>query len=167
MTRPFLRLFLLSAFITGASAAADVGYPTPSPHPMASLVGDWDGRSDDGKTIHVTYQLTSGGTALLETIAPDKEPTMTTLYHVDGHHLMLTHYCSIGNQPRMITDLPKGELKRLAFAFLDAANLANPTDPHMHKMTLTFQGKDHMIQAWTLSKDGQELTHTFTLARKK
>ncbi len=167
MTHPLLSLFFLSALISGASVSADMGHSAPPPHPMISLVGEWDGKSDDGKTLHVTYQLTSGGTALLETIAPDKEPTMTTLYHVDGNHLMLTHYCSIGNQPRMVTDLPKGEIKRLAFGFLDATNLANPTDPHMHKMTLTLQDKDHLTHAWTLSKDGQNMTHTFTLVRRK
>ena len=26
---------------------------------------------------------------------------MATLYHLDGDQLMLTHYCSAGNQPRM------------------------------------------------------------------
>lgn len=167
MMRPLLSLFLLSALITGQSVSADMGHPTPPAHPMSSLVGDWDGTSEDGKVLRITYQPTSGGTALLETFAPEKEPTMTTLYHVDGRHLMMTHYCSIGNQPRMVTDLPKGEITRLAFGFLDATNLANPTDPHMHKMTLTLQDKDHMTQAWTLSKDGQEMTHTFTLARRK
>ena len=152
------------ALVTGCSPAstmADTGHPAPFPHPMKSLVGEWAGTDDQGKGVRVT----SGGMALLETILPETEPSMTTLYHVDGHHLMLTHYCSIGNQPRMIADLPKGEIMRLAFGFLDATNLAAPTDPHMHRMMLTLQDADHMTQAWTLTKDGQDMTHTFNLRR--
>ena len=165
MTRLLYGTAMTVFVLTASLASADIG-PAPPPHPMKSLVGAWAGKSDDGKSLRVTYQLTSNGTALLETIMPETEPSMTTLYHVDGNHLMLTHYCSLGNQPRMVTDLPKGELTRFSFGFLDATNLATPTDPHMHKVTLTLQDTDHMTQAWTLSKDGQELTHTFTLIRK-
>jgi hypothetical protein len=37
----------------------------------------------------------------------------------------------------------------------------------MHKMTLTVQDHDHLVQDWTLSQDGQETIHTFTLTRLK
>ena len=163
MTRCIL-IFASIVFVSSVSAT-DL-HPVPPPHPMTSLLGKWEGTSDDGKAIRISYELTSNGTALLETITPGEEPSMTTLYYVDGHHLMLTHYCSLGNQPRMVADLPIGTLTRVAFGFLDATNLANPTDSHMHKMTLTLHDVDHLTQAWTLIKDGREMTHRFTLGRR-
>ena len=162
----FLRALTWIGFVFSSSVAAAGMHPSPPSHPMASLLGAWEGTGDDGKRVRISYELTSNGTALLETITPETEPTMTTLYYVDGHHLMLTHYCSLGNQPRMVSDLPAGEIKRLSFAFLDATNLGSPTDPHMHKMTLTIQDPGHMTQTWTLSQDGRETAHLFTLVRQ-
>ncbi|MDR4471533.1 MAG: hypothetical protein MRJ92_02410 [Nitrospira sp.] len=45
--------------------------------------------------------LGSGGTTLTETLTPPDSPPMTTMYYSDGDQLMLTHYCSLNNQPRM------------------------------------------------------------------
>lgn len=167
-----MKLYFMSLFVAGAltfpahsSLAESKG--STGLEPLKFLVGDWQGKGPDGKTIQASYQLTSGGTSLLETITPGQEPSMTTLYHVDGHHLMLTHYCSLGNQPRMIADIPKGQVKTLRFAYLDATNLESPTDPHMHKVNFAFQDHDHFTQEWVLSKDGNEMPHTFTFERKK
>jgi hypothetical protein len=135
--------------------------------PLKFLIGTWEGKATDGKPVRVTYELTSGGSAIEETIVKDKDPNMKTLYHVDGNRLMLTHYCSLGNQPRMAADIPKGEFKKLQFAFVDASNLASPNDPHMHTVAFNVQDRDHMTQDWVLSQDGKEMTHTFTLQRKK
>ena len=46
---------------------------------------------------------------------------MVTLYHPDGASLLMTYYCSMGNQPRMRSK-GAGEGK-LAFAYLDATNI--------------------------------------------
>ena len=168
MTRilPLLSLLMITLFVSPASADMPSA-PHSALDPLKFLIGEWQGTRPDGQALRVTYQLTSGGSALLETIMPEKEPSMTTLYHVDGRHLMLTHYCSLGNQPRMIADLPRGEVKKLSFSFLDATNLASPTDPHMHKVTFTVQDRDHITQEWVLSKDGKDMPHVFTLQRKK
>jgi hypothetical protein len=50
---------------------------------------------------NVSYQLISGGAAIMERIMPPNEPSMVSIYHLDGDKLMMTHYCSAGNQPRM------------------------------------------------------------------
>ncbi|MGH7207061.1 MAG: hypothetical protein ACREI2_12730 [Nitrospiraceae bacterium] len=167
-----LKLFVAALLMVGAitflaqSSLAESKVSTGL-EPLKFLIGDWQGKGSDGKTIQASYQLTSGGTSLLETITPGQEPSMTTLYHVDGRHLMLTHYCSLGNQPRMIADLPRGEVKTLRFSFLDATNLASPTDSHMHKVIFTVRDHDHFTQEWVLSKDGKEMPMVFTLERKR
>ena len=39
---------------------------------------------------------------------------------------MMTHYCSLKNQPRMRASMPSEHAKRLAFSFVDASNLQTP-----------------------------------------
>src|SRR5215469_15559428 len=68
---------------------------------LKPLVGEWQSKSPDGHVVHVSYHMASGGTALLETIKPEGEAEMVTVYHPDGDSVMMTHYCAAGNQPRM------------------------------------------------------------------
>lgn len=135
--------------------------------PLASLIGEWQGKDPEGKPMNASYQWTGGGTSLVETMTKAQKPVMMTMYHADKGSLMLTHYCKLGNQPRMRADMPKGDAKTLAFNFVDVTNLANPTDPHMHKVSFTFQDQDHFTQEWILSKDGKEVPHRFEWAREK
>ena len=133
---------------------------------LKSLVGEWQGTGPHGK-VNVSYQLISGGSALMETLEPSSEPSMATIYHLDGNKLAMTHYCSIGNQPRMLAEAPSGEIKNINFTFVDAANLAKPSDGHMTNLTLIFEDKDHLKQVWTWRQDGKDIPATFTLERKK
>ncbi|MGH7494228.1 MAG: hypothetical protein ACREOO_17800 [bacterium] len=133
---------------------------------LKSLAGEWHGQGPHGLT-RVSYQIVSGGMAVMETIIPPNEPTMVTLYHRDGDQLMMTHYCSGGNQPRMRAEAPAGEIKNLNFAFVDVTNLTKPTDGHMQKHALSFQDQDHITSVWTWRQDGKDTPSTFILARKK
>ncbi len=159
-------LLSVSIMIALSSAFATEG-PTNGLKPLSFLVGTWHGKSDDGKLIHARYQLTSSDSIIMETLTPEGQPSMTTMYHSDGHHLMLTHYCSLNNQLRMRAHEFKEGEKTLAFQFLDATNLAHATDAHMHRVTFEFKDHDHFTQTWVLAKDGKELAHTFLFARLK
>jgi hypothetical protein len=135
--------------------------------PLASLVGEWQGKDPEGKPMTASYQWTGNGTTLVETMTKHQKPTMMTMYHADKTGLMLTHYCKLGNQPRMRADITRDDAGTLTFSFVDITNLAQPTDPHMHKVSFTFQDQDHFIQEWMLSKDGKELPHRFEYTRAK
>lgn len=134
---------------------------------IKTLAGEWQGAGTDGKMRTVTYQLLSGGTAVMETLTPADEPSMVTVYYVDGDRLMMTHFCSAGNQPRMRAEVAAGESKELKFEFLDATNLAKPTAGHIHRLRLTFQDRQHLAQTWTWREAGKEKTDTFSLTRKE
>ena len=139
----------------------------PNFGPLASLVGEWQGKDPEGKPMTMSYQWAGGGTSLVETMTKAQKPVMMTMYHADKDSLMLTHYCKLGNQPRMRADMPKGDARTLAFNFVDITNLAQPTDPHMHKVSFIFQDQNHFTQEWILSKDGKEVPHRFEFAREK
>jgi hypothetical protein len=135
--------------------------------PLASLVGEWHGKDPEGKPMTVSYQWTGSGTSLVETMTKAEKPMMMTMYHTDKGNLMLTHYCKLGNQPRMRADLPEGDAKALSFNFIDVTNLANPADAHMRKVSFIFHDQDHFTQEWTLNKDGKEAPQRFEFSRKK
>ena len=159
-------LFLFTVTIPVQQVQAD-NTASPDFGPLASLVGEWQGKDPEGKPMTVSYQWTGGGTSLVETMTKTEKPMMMTMYHADKGGLMLTHYCKLGNQPRMRATMPKGDVKTLAFHFVDATNLAQPTDPHMHNVAFTFHDQDHFTQEWMLRKEGKELPHRFEFIRAK
>ena len=156
----------LAVTMSWQRASAD-SPPTTDFGPLTKLIGSWRGTSSDGKRVLVEYHLTSGGSSLVETLKISGDPEMTTMYYFDRGRVMMTHYCSMGNQPRMRAEMPKALAKTVNFNFVDATNLASPSDPHMHRVTFTFVDQDHLTQDWYSSKDGKEIPHTFTLERKK
>ena len=93
---------------------------------------------------------------------------MVTMYHLDGDRLMMTHYCSLGNQPRMRAKKMAKDDKTLSFAFVDATNLTSPKDSHMHNLVFAFKDDDHFAQEWTMWKEGKtEHIATFEFERAK
>ena len=165
--------FVLSLVLMGTMLFAEekAGAPKNSPgfEKLKTLAGEWSGKTKDGKPVRVSYKVVSDGSALMEMLSMGKgEGDMVTVYHLDGENLMLTHYCSAHNQPRMKAEPASGEIKALDFVFLDATNLPSPDSGHMHRLVVTFQDKDHMTQEWTWRDKGKDaFTEAFQYERKK
>ena len=133
---------------------------------IKSLVGEWQADTPMGKS-RVTYELVSSGTAVLERDAIGDMPPMITLYYLDGNRLLLTHYCMVGNQPRM-RSAAGNDGDEVVFEFAGGANLNPATDVHMHDYRLRFAGTDRIRGEWELYKDGKSSAkHAFDLVRKK
>jgi hypothetical protein len=133
---------------------------------LGALVGAWEGTAPDGQTISLSFELASGGTALIERMTMGTEPEMVTVYHPDGDRVAVTHYCSAGNQPQMRTGPISGSPKEFSFAFVRAANLASPAAGHMHHLTVTLVDRDHLTEEWTWQENGQAQAQVFRFARK-
>jgi hypothetical protein len=121
---------------------------------MKSLAGTWEADSPKGK-ITTTFQVTSGGTALLESMSSPADGEMVTVYHLDGVRLMLTHYCHSGNQPRMEASSFDPKTNQIDFAFLDVTNLASSNDGHMHQAVIMFDNPDQFTEKWTFYVNGK------------
>jgi hypothetical protein len=133
---------------------------------LLSLAGVWEG-SKDGRTATVTYTVVSGGTALMESMQmPAPEPDMVTMYHRDGDGLVATHYCSVGNQPRMRAAGASPDRKTIRFRFADITNLAKPESVHIRHLTVTFEDANHFTQEWVGSSKGKEEPAVFKWTRK-
>lgn len=138
--------------------------PNPAWEKLKTLVGEWDG-TENGKPFHVSYKLVSGSTALMETMNGPDAMEMVTVYHPDGQSILMTHYCAMGNQPRMRAKGLSGD--RLAFHYVDAANLKSPDDPRMSGLVLTFTDADHFGADWTHKTRAREEVGHFAYARKR
>lgn len=161
-------LFLcLLVFALCARPAAAQTSTNPGFDKMKTLVGEWEGKTENGKVVQVSYRLASNGTAVLEALHPPDEPEMVTLYTADGDRVAVTHYCSANNQPRMQTAPMSSSPQKLDFSFVSATNLAGPTAGHMHRLVVTLEDNDHLTQSWTWRENGKDKVETFHFSRKK
>jgi hypothetical protein len=155
------QFFLVAALIAASTAlSAAESKPNSSTNADAAfarlktLVGEWEANTNSGK-VHLSYELVSGDTALLERDSSEKMPTMVTVYYVDGGRLLLTHYCMAGNQPRMQAKLLNLDTGELEFQFLDATNLASPSAGHMHNAKIRIVDNTHFVSEWQFYENGK------------
>jgi len=151
-------LFLLSSSPVRAQYSASDGYEK-----LKSLEGEWTGIGPNDLQLSVTYQIVSGGQAVIETRVPVGEPSMVTVFHLDGDSLMMTHYCSAGNQPRMRTTVLSKNI--IDFTKVDVTNLASASEGHMQGLRFEFEDDMHFRQLWTWRQDGADLPAAFQLQR--
>ncbi|MBI3268140.1 MAG: hypothetical protein HYZ53_03895 [Planctomycetes bacterium] len=148
----------LAAFAQDQKPADNQPPANPDFERMKKLTGTWKGTSQMGEDpaaeASVTYKVTSGGTAILETIFAGSDHEMLTVYTVDKGELVLTHYCVMGNQPHMKAGVAR-DPNVIAFTCVGAGNLASEDDPHMHAGKFTFVDDDHLKTTWTMCKGGK------------
>jgi hypothetical protein len=114
-------------------------------------------------------KLTAGGSAVVETIFPGQEMEMVSVYTPEGDGVLLTHYCVLGNQPKMKAT-PKAGDKELKFEFIGGGNLDVKKDRHMHSAVLTIVDADHIeLQGcgWENGTPCKECCGLMKLVRKK
>jgi hypothetical protein len=159
-----LCLFIIAGWT--ADAAPATANAASAFEAIKALEGEWKGRRGDGGKLGVTYEVFSAGSAVVETLSPVGEPSMVTVYHMDGEDLRMTHYCAAKNQPRMkaISVSPDGKV--VSFEFIDATNLG-PTDGHMNNLELTFTDGEHLRHRWTWLENGQKRDNVFEFERVK
>jgi hypothetical protein len=153
-------LFSLPMFSLPNTVAADPASVFTS---LKGLAGEWEAKDEKGNPAITTWKLVSGGSAMMEEMPHE---SMVTMFHIDNDRLLMTHYCSAMNQPRMQAESsPNG--KTIVFNFIDGTNIAKASIGHMQKMTLTIQDKDHFSETWIFSGGGKEQAKTIEYTRKQ
>ena len=131
---------------------------------LKSLTGSWEGKNAMGETVQVSYRVTAGGSALMSEIMGHGED-MISMFHFDGaNRLLLTHYCAVGNQPRMQA-IASPDGKTITFNFLDATNLDNPQSGHMDHVVIAMLDPNHHTEEWNFVDHGKEIKEVFDLKR--
>jgi|SRR5579872_4510003 len=150
---PLASLLLAAPAVFGAGSQPAAIDANAAFDRLRSLAGEWQLKTEK-ENIRVTYEVIANGSAVVEREVVENTP-METIYVLDGSRLLLTHYCMLGNQPRMEARAYNAEAGELKFEFLDATNLANPNAPHMHNVTLHFVDADHLTNDWQFFVDGK------------
>jgi hypothetical protein len=161
-TRTSTRILIAALALATASAVAQ----TDAQKAFASikaLPGTWAGDTSMGP-VQVTFKVTAGGSAVMSEILGKED--MISMFNLDGpDRLLLTHYCAVGNEPRMEASLsPDGKV--ITFTYVDATNLATPDSGHMQKMILTMIDDNHHTEEWTFVDHGKAHKEVFDLRRK-
>lgn len=139
---------------------------------IKKLVGTWVEADKDGKPtdkIVSVVKLTAGGSAVHETFFPGSDMEMVSMYHLDKGDLIMTHYCMLGNQPKMKAN-PKSAANTIKWEFAGGTNLDPTKDTHMHSSTVKFVDDDHLEiegEAWADGKVSKDHCGTMKLVRKK
>lgn len=141
---------------------------------IKSLAGEWKGavkwtgaNPRDGGVFDVKYYLTGNGTSVVENLIADGIITMTSVYHMDGPDLRMTHFCAANNHPRLKADPFNPKEKSVDFQFVDITNLVSPEAGHVHHVKLTFHDSDHATLVFTFTRSGAESYENITMTRVK
>src|ERR1700686_3567026 len=113
---------------------------------MKKLAGTWLLADKAGKPtdqVASIIKVTAGGSVVHETLFPGQPHEMVSVYTVDGPDMIMTHYCVLGNQPRMKAD-PKSPANQICFQFAGGSNLDPKKDKHMHEAILTIVDNDRI-----------------------
>jgi hypothetical protein len=156
-----LTFFLFAASITPAQSPAEESFKQ-----VKTLIGSWNGKTSDGKPFQVSFRSTSAGSVLLSEIHRGGaiSDDMNSIFHLDGDRLMLTHYCSAGNQPRMVASI-SADRKTIAFDFLDATNLAGSDVGHMQRVVIAILEANHHTETWIFTDHDKEMKQVYDLRR--
>ena len=125
---------------------------------IKGLVGTWVGEMDHGQgpqKVQIVYRVTAAGSAVVETFNPGTPMEMVTVYHDQKGKLAMTHYCMLGNQPRMkLTDSADNRIS------LDLANKKafGQDEMHMHSLIIDFVDTDKIRQTWALYAGDKEVS---------
>jgi hypothetical protein len=135
---------------------------------IKGLAGKWSVKGSDANMKgEIDFAVSSNGSIVRETMFPGTPHEMTNVYHLDGPSVVMTHYCAMGNQPRMRATT--GDKAQIAFHCDSVTNMTSPTEMYMGEMTLTFKDKDHVSENWRHTKDGKiaPAADAFEMTREK
>ncbi|HET8539303.1 MAG TPA: hypothetical protein VFL83_05475 [Anaeromyxobacter sp.] len=188
MISPSRSLAAAAAALASSAIAAD---PTPPPRAAAdpapqaraapagakaafeklkALSGSWEGKAGHGEKLGpaaARWETISAGTAVMETLFPGTDHEMRSVYFLDGGDLVLTHYCAMGNQPRMRLS-PASTDRELVFDFAGGTNLDPARDVHVHSGRLKLVGPDALEAEWSVWGGGKQTgANRFVLERKR
>ena len=145
-------LLLAAAFNTNPPKDSSEAQANAAFSRIKSLAGEWQSIGPKGERSRLTYQVVSGGTAVMERFTSDALPKnsgeMITVYYIDKSKLVLTHYCIAHNQPHLRATRYVAETGELDFDFVDGGNIITGYEGHMHSVKLHFIDEDHISSEW-------------------
>jgi len=156
-------LLVLALPAKAQSTDASSAQAPPAPHLLdrfKALAGEWSAAGLDGNSAPnatMRYEVTAGGSAVVETLFPGTPHEMRTVYVKDGDDVVLTHFCASGHHPRMRAKATADGT--LVFDYDGALNFDPAKDGHMHDASFTFVGPDEIRSRWSFWQAGKPSEH--------
>ena len=164
-------LFVVASLAFAPLRAADESTGAKALNQLKNLAGNWEGvfqwtgaRTANG-TMKATYYTTGNGSAVVENLIMEDAPAMTSVYHLDGADLRMTHFCAAQNQPRLKArqiDLAKGIID---FDFIDITNLRAPDAPHVRGLEMRLIDPNHLTITFLFQGGEKESRENIVLKR--
>src|SRR5262245_23817100 len=158
-----LKVAALAVALGVSGGAAHAGLPDVDAaaafERLKSLQGTWEAKGTNGQKSTTTFELTAGGTVLIERFSNSAMPgggQMLTAYHLDGSSLVLTHYCIAKNQPTLKAERFDAKTGEIQFEFVRASNMANANAGHMHRAMYRMDDANHFTTSWEFFQDGKK-----------
>jgi hypothetical protein len=137
---------------------------------LKALVGDWQGTyawtgSTKTGSMDAAYYVTGNASALVENLIVEGIPSMTSIYHLDGADLRMTHYCAAQNQPRLKAeriDLTHGIIN---FGFVDVTNLRSADAAHVRELEVRLIDSNHITLTFLFQSGSKESRERIALNR--
>ena len=125
-----------------------------------SLKGSWMIRAGD-KTLpfQMTYDVESHATIVAEQFGKE-----LSVFYVDGSSLLMTHFCSRGNQPRLKLK-SGGRAGRYEFEMFDITNLKEASDAHVEKIIYEILDMQHVNLEIIWKKGAGEESEKYVLTK--
>ncbi|MDQ8756235.1 hypothetical protein RCO27_08315 [Sphingosinicella sp. LHD-64] len=166
MTSIRLAVPILAFFVAFESRAAPIAAVEAemSFETLKRLEGDWTGTAPSGRNIRVTYRSIAAGSTLVETWALGPGRVSMTVYHMDNDRLIATHYCPLGNQPRLLLSGHDGR-GSFEFSFLDATGLTSAVEAHQDSFRITMHGADTFARSETYIENGERASEIIQFQR--
>lgn len=122
---------------------------------LKKLAGEWQGTSEENAPGTTRFRVTAGGHTVEEVMLAGTDHEMVNMYHLVGDELVVTHYCSGGNQPEMKLDTAASKPGDLVFTFSGGHNVDPAKDSHIHGARLVIDGETLREEwsAWSGGKD--------------
>ena len=113
---------------------------------IKGLAGRWVtktsmfGKPDE--RVYTEFQVTSGGSAVVERIFPGTPQEMVSVYYDDDKgKLAMTHYCIMRNRPTL--KLAESSPDAIMLDVAKVEGLKSKNDPSMGAVTIRFKDKNH------------------------
>jgi len=160
------------SFLAASAAAQHTLSPdrpqrsNPALEQFKALAGEWEGKDNHGKPVRARYEALASG-VVMERLQAEGEPSMVTMYSLDGDHIMAIHFCTTGNQPILRTGTVSTATGKYDFLIERTYGLRSPEELHMVELLFTLPDSDHLTEAWTNLDHGKKSTNTISLTRKR
>ena len=163
---PALAALLMGPLVAGRPGDVDA---VAAFERLKGLEGTWEAAPAKGVKATTSFELTAGGTVLIERYSNPALPGgghMVSAYHLDGAALILTHYCIAKNQPTLKADRFDATAGEIQFEFLRGTNMASENTGHMRRALYRLADANHFTTSWEFFQDGKKtMTELETFTR--